>query len=166
MSLSPPNSHNLAETQSPEQTFFYKAKPAAADQHIGMLIDGSSEGKLSEEDIKDALNNLRTVVVDITGYKVKIWRRACENLSCLSVYDEGWKQKLNINDSWIEKVGKESKGALDAGDFAKTPMLGMQLMYRVARACEADPAGIFDKDKLLDLRSELLKNVTFPVDVE
>jgi len=131
-----------------------------------MLIDGSSEGKLSEEVIKDALNNLKTVVVDITGYKVKIWRRACENLSCLSVYDEGWKQKLNINDSWIEKVGKESKGALDAGDFAKSPILGMQLMYRVARAFEADSTGIFDKDKLMDLRSKLLKDVTFPVDVE
>ena len=131
-----------------------------------MLVDGSADGTLSEAAIQDALKSLKTVILDIKGTKVKIWRRPFEKLSCLSLYDSGWSQKLNIHDSWIENVGKESKGDLGPGGFALAPGLGMQLMYRVAKAIESDHEGIFEKNKLLELRTELLKDVTFPEDLE
>jgi hypothetical protein len=164
---------------SPLKAIIYKARPAAAPKARPaaapvpldpppILVDGAAVGvgsqarKLSETDIHNGLNDLKPVILDIKGTRIKVWRRSGEKISCLSVYNKSWQQKIMVTDKQIEQRAEQD---LSPDDFAHVPVLGMHMMYRIAKTCESDYSGEFEKTKLVELRDQYLQEVVFGEDV-
>ena len=117
---------------------------------------------MSNAETNNLLADLHTVVLDSQGTKIKVWRRTCEMLSCVSVFDRAWAQVIMVDDKQIEARLKASKGSdLSESEFALVPGIGMQFIYKIYKDCN----GNFDKAHLRELRVQHLNEVKYSEDV-
>ena len=83
-------------------------------------------------------------------------------MSCLSVKDPSWAQKLMVQDKQIEEQLKKSNGSdLDEEDFASVHGRGMLLMCQVYKTCLQN----YDRAHLKELRTKCFADVKIGEDI-